>query len=907
VAIGLPVMTSPYPVHRETDVVLRDGRTMHLRPARPEDRTAVEDYLLRLSPESRRLRFWGVSLDIGETARSAVEIDHEGHETLLALSGSTPEEVVGGGQFISTPGTASAEVGVSVADDHQGLGLGSILIAHLAQAAAEHGIVWLHADVLPENHAMLKVFRETGYPVTVRAQPGAVEVDLATAGALGTIEQYEERERLADATAVRNFLHPRSIAVIGASRDATSIGGRLLGNLLEEPFEGVVYPVNPNAPAVQGVTSFPTVLEIPGPVDLAFVAVPATQVAEVARACGDKGVRSLVVISAGFREAGAEGERRQAELLDICRSSGMRLIGPNCMGIVNTDPHVRLNGTFASVSPHDGRIGFMSQSGALGIAVMNLAESLGTGLSSFVSIGNKADISGNDLLSYWQDDERTEVILLYLESFGNPRRFGRLCRTVARDKPIVVVKSGRGASGNRATASHTGALLASSDSTVEALFRQNGVIRTDTLEEMFDVATLLASQPVPRGPRVAIVTNAGGLGIQCADMCEAGGLEVPELSAATVERLRAFLPAEAGVANPIDMVASARGEDYARTIAAVTANSEIDALIVIYIPPLELDAPDVARYLVEAIGAIDRTVPVLTCFMSARGVPDELRAPGLPIPSFAFPEQAAIALTHAWHLGQWRAQPASAVPDLPDVKTDEAVGLLARALQRGEGWLRPDEVDQLLTCYGVATVEQRMARDPEEAARAAAELGGLTALKMAGPLHKTEVGAVRLGLTPDQVADEARAMAERVEGSSDDTPGFLLQPMIQDAAEMLVGIVADPQFGPVVACGAGGTTVELIKDVQVGVAPLTEEDARSMVRSLTTFPLLDGFRGASKKDVDALVDILVRISSMAEHHSAIVEMDCNPVMVMPRGAVVVDSRVRVRAPELRVPFAGRLA
>ena len=896
---------TPYPTHRETDVVLRDGRTIHLRPARLEDRTAVEDYLLALSPESRRLRFWGVSLDIGETARSAVEIDHEDHETLLALTGSAPEQVVGGAQFIATSDSGSAEVGVSVADELQGLGLGSLLIAHLAEAAAEQGIAWLRADVLPENHTMLKVFRETGYPVTVRTQPGVVQVDLPTAAAPGAIEHYEERERLAAARAVRAFLRPASIAVIGASRDPTSIGGRLLGNLLAGPFDGVVYPVNPNAPAVQGVTSFPTVVDVPGPVDLAFVAVPAADVPEVARACVRKGVRSLVVISAGFRESGGEGTNRQAELVDICRSSGMRLIGPNCMGLVNTDPGVRLNGTFAGVSPRDGRIAFMSQSGALGIAIMHLAESLGTGLSSFVSIGNKADISGNDLLSYWQDDERTQVILLYLESFGNPLRFARLCRQIALTKPIVVVKSGRSTSGTRAAVSHTGALLASSDTTVEALFRQNGVIRTDTLEEMFDVATLLASQPVPQGPRVAIVTNAGGLGIQCADMCEAGGLEVPEFAPATVERLREVLPAEAGVRNPVDMVASARGQDYAATISAVAADPNVDALIVIYIPPLEHDAPDVARHMVEAIGAIDRRLPVLTCFMSARGVPDALRVPGAPIPSFAFPEQAAIALAHAWHLGQWRARPGGSVPVLQDVQRDEAAGLLAGALERGEGWLHADEVRRLLRCYGIAVVEEREAGDPEAAARAAVQLGGPVALKMAGPLHKTEAGAVRLGLAADQVAEEARAMASRVGASGGEQTGFLVQPMVVDAAEMLVGIVADPQFGSVVACGAGGTTVELVKDVQVGVAPLTDADARSMVLGLATFPLLDGFRGASKKDVEALIDVVIRVSSMAEHHPAIIEMDCNPVMVMPRGAVVVDARVRVRAPEPRPPFAGR--
>jgi acyl-CoA synthetase (NDP forming) len=352
-------------------------------------------------------------------------------------------------------------------------------------------------------------------------------------------------------------------------------------------------------------------------------------------------------------------------------------------------------------------------------------------------------------------------------------------------------------------------------------------------------------------------------------------------------------------------VASARGRDYAETIAAVAADPQIDALIVIYIPPLEHDAPGVAHHLVEAIGATDGSLPVLTCFMSARGVPEELRAPGQPIPSFAFPEQAAIALAHAWHLGAWRARPPSSPPVFSDLKTDEAVALLATALERGEGWLLQDEVQRLLTGYGIATVEQREARDPEEAARVAAEFGGPVALKMTGPVHKTEVGAVRLGIPPGRVADEARTMAERVGESAGGDMGFIVQPMIEDAAEMLVGIVADPQFGPVVACGAGGTTVELVNDIQVGVAPLTRDDVRSMVRGLSTFPHLEGFRGATPKDVDALEDVVLRVASMAEHHPAIIEMDCNPVMVMPRGAVVVDARIRVRAPGRHAPFAGR--
>jgi acetyl coenzyme A synthetase (ADP forming)-like protein len=895
---------SGYPRHRETDLVLRDGRTVHLRPARPEDGPAVEDYLIGLSDESRRLRFWGVSLDVTEAARSAVEVDHVEHETLLALTGGGQGQVVGGAQYIRGPGPITAEIGLSVADDLQHLGLGSLLIAHLAAAAAEEQVAWLHADLLPENHRMLEVFRESGFPIEVHAKPGGVCVDLRTDLGPGTLERYEARERQAAASAVRGLLTPRSIAVVGASRDAGSIGGRLLRNLLAEPFDGVVYPVNPNAPSVQGVASYASVRDCPGRVDLAYVVVPAASVLRVAEECIEAGVRSMVVISAGFAGSGGEGALLQAKLVDACRAGGVRLVGPNCMGIVNTDPSVRMNGTFASVTPRDGRIGFMSQSGALGIAIMNLAESLGVGLSSFVSIGNKADVSGNDLLSYWDDDERTDVILLYLESFGNPRRFAALSRDIARRKPIVVVKSGRGTSGVRATASHTGALLAASDSTVEASFRQHGVVRTDTLEEMFDVATLLASQPVPQGPRVAIITNAGGLGIQCADTCEAEGLQVPELAPVTVDRVRSILPAEAGVSNPVDLVASAAGPDYEATIAAVAADPQIDALIIIYIPPLEHDAADVARHIVDAIAAVDRRIPVLTCFMSARGVPDELRTSARSIPSFAFPEQAAIALGHAWRLGEWRARPPSSPPSFVDLETDRAVALLATALERGEGWLEPEEVRALLACYRIPTVSQRVARDPEAAVRAATEIGGPVALKLMGPVHKTEAGAVRLGLAPETVADAARAMLLTGDGHPGDEATFVVQPMVEDAAEMLVGIVADPDFGPVVACGAGGVTVELVNDVQVGVAPLTTQDVHEMVRRLTTFPLLTGFRGASPKDVGALEEIVHRVAAMAQHHAAIAEMDCNPVMVMERGAVVVDARVRIQTPAPHAPSAG---
>jgi acetyl coenzyme A synthetase (ADP forming)-like protein len=892
------------PEHLATDVVLRDGSTVHIRPARPEDLPVVEDYFIGLSDEARRLRFGTTSVDIGEASRRTVATDLVNHLALLAFLGE--DRMVGGVQCYRVPGTNRGEIGMSVTDEFQGHGLGSILVGLIAQAASAVGITTLFATVLPENHRMIGVFRDSGFLTTIRAKPGVVEVEFPTLITGETIEQFEERDRLAASNAVRAFLEASSCAVIGASRDPESIGGRLFRNLVTRPFGGVVYPIHRSAPVVQGVTAYPSVLDVPGEITLAFIAVPAAAVGEVAAECGRKGVRALVVISSGFGETNDEGRERQRELLSICRTYGMRLIGPNCMGIVNTDPEIRLNGTFAAVWPPAGNVAFMSQSGALGLAVMNQASALRMGLSSFVSVGNKADISGNDLLCYWEDDPRTDVVLLYLESFGNPRRFARLARRIGRHKPIVAVKGGRGAAGARATSSHTGALLAANDRTVDAMFRQHGVIRTDTLEEMFDVATLLANQPLPRGRNVAIVTNAGGLGIQCADTCEARGLHVPELGADTVASLRATLPDQASAANPVDMIASAGPDDYRRAIATVASDASIDALIVIYIPPLERDAPSIAEAMVEAIEGLDRRIPVLTCFMSARGVPEQLARAAVRIPSYAFPEQAAIALGQAADHGYWRSrQPGAEVP-LVDVREDEAHAVIARALERADdGWLQPDEVVGLLDCYRVPRVRQDLARTPEEAADAAARLGVAVALKAIGPVHKTDVGAVGLNLAPGEVLEAARAMADRLRGAGHPLEGFVVQEMASGGVEVLVGAATDPVFGPVVAVGSGGVAVELTRDIAVRVAPVTDRDAHEMLRELATFPLLDGFRGAPAMDVPALEDVILRIGALADHHPEILEMDCNPVIVLPRGIAVVDARVRVRVPEPEPPITAR--
>jgi acyl-CoA synthetase (NDP forming) len=621
-------------------------------------------------------------------------------------------------------------------------------------------------------------------------------------------------------------------------------------------------------------------------------------------------VRALVVISAGFAEAGPEGVARQAELLAVCRDAGMRLIGPNCLGIVNTSPEVRLDATFGPALSLPGRVGFLSQSGALGPAVVDDAVELGLGLSSFVSVGNKADISSSDLLDSWEDDPGTEVALLYLESFGNPRRFARIARRVGRRKPIVAVKSGRSAAGARASSSHTGALLAAFDVTVDALFRQAGVIRTDTLHELFDVASLLASQPRPRGRRVGIVTNAGGPGILCADACIAAGLEVAELSEGLRARLAEGLPAAASAGNPVDMLASAPPEHFRRTVELVVGSGEVDAIIVIFLPPLRTEPAEVARAVRAAVDAAGQAVPVVAVFMSAAGGPAELRDGDAPIPNYAFPEDAARALGRAAEYGAWRERPEDQVPDLTGVPRDQAAGLLAAALAEAPDgcWLAPDQVAALLGCYGIEMAEWRLAATPEEAAAAAAELGGPVALKAVAPrlLHKTEAHAVRLGLSGgEQVRSAATEMVAAVAGEGFAVDGFLVQRMVTGGVELLVGVVHDPSFGPVLACGAGATAVELLKDVAVRLTPLTDLDAAEMVRSLATFPLLDGYRGAPRADVGALEDLLLRVGALVEAHPEVAELDCNPVKVLPDGVVVVDARVRVEPAPPPLPLAAR--
>jgi acetyl coenzyme A synthetase (ADP forming)-like protein len=897
---------APYPAYREATVVLRDGSTIAVRPIRPDDAAELSLFYSTLSLESRVFRFFAAVVNADSSVKRMVEVDYTTSYGLVAVAGAKPQ-IVGHAMYVQI-GPRKAELALAVADSYQGKGLGTILLGQLAEAAVAAGIDVLEAVVRPENHRMLQMLRESGFPVHARAEPGEVHADIPTRLTPDGIRVFEDRERLAAVAAVTHLLAPRSVAVIGASRQAGSIGAAVVHNLVANGYRGPLYPVNPAAPEIEGVHAFPSVLAIQGDVEMAVVTVPAAVVSTVARECAEKGVRGLVVISAGFGEAGPEGMALQRELVEICRQSGMRLVGPNCMGVINTAPDVSLDATFAPDRPTAGRIGFLSQSGGLGLAVMARAQALGSGLSSFVSVGNKADLSGNDFIQYWESDRQTDVIMLYLESFGNPRKFARVARRVSRSKPILAVKGGRTQAGNRATSSHTGALLSASDITVDALFQQAGVIRTDTLAELFDAALLVGSQPLPAGNRVAILTNAGGPAILCADACEANGLVVPALPDAVRNGLAQFLPPAGSTGNPVDMLAAAGGKEYERAISVLAASDAIDAIIVIFTPPLITKASEVVRAIHRAARKLPRTIPVLSVFMSKQATPRVIESDGVRIPHYPFPEEAARALSLVARYGAWRALPEETVAPIEGVDGDRAAAVIATALAAEPGWMSPMDVSELLACYGIPTVETRQAASPTDAGRAAAQLGEKVALKAVatGVLHKSDAGAVRLNLSgAKQVEGAAHEMSDTLEQAGHPVSSFLVQPMIPEGVEMLVGVVQDQHFGPVLACGAGGTATELLKDVAVRITPITKGDADRMVRSLKTFPRLDGYRGAPRADVAALEDVLLRVSALVEAHPEVAEMDLNPLVVNPSGAVAVDARIRLEPGPPRPPIGSR--
>jgi acetate---CoA ligase (ADP-forming) len=870
------------------DVILRDGRTLRLRPPRKEDSAALLDFFASLSRQSLYLRFHGFPSVTPAIVEPLLEPDWRERGSLIgALSEDGAERVVAVCNYVRLRDPSLAEAAFAVADEHQQRGIGTRLLEQLAERAAHVGIERFVAEVLPDNRNMLRVFESAGFELTRELEGGEVEVEFPIASTEAYRERVEERDHTSVEASLRPFFEPRTVAVVGASRRRGSIGGELFRNILAGDFEGAAYPVNRDGEPVAGVRGFTSIEDVPEPVDLAVIALPSGAVLEAAEQALRKGVRALVVISAGFAEVGSEGADRQEQLLALVRAHGARMIGPNCLGIASAARS--LNATFAARAAPSGDIGFSSQSGALGLALLEAAESRGLGLSAFVSIGNKADVSSNDLLEWWEDDESTKVVLLYVESFGNPRRFGRLARRIARRKPILAMKSGTTATGQRAASSHTAA-LAGSEAAVDALFHQAGVIRAASLEELIDVAALLSSQPEAKGRRVAVLTNAGGLGILCADACEGVGLELPEPSEPTRTRLARLLSPEASVANPIDMLGGATAATYAEVLPILLEDGQVDAVIVLFVPTVTATAAEVAEALERSARLSSDEKPILAVVMSAAGIPEVLRGADARVAAFAYPESAARALGRAAERVDWLRRPHGSVPALDGVDLEAARRVIETALEsEGDLWLEPAATRELLLAYSLPLVAERLAASPEEAVAAATELGFPVVLKTAAAgAHKTELGGVVLDLFD---AAGVREAAERLGGP------VLVQPMIKGGAELLAGVVQDPVFGPLVAFGPGGVLAELIGEASFRIAPLTDTDAEELVTTGKAGRLVRGFRGAPAADAAALADLVLRLARLGDELPEVAELDLNPVLALPEGCVIVDARVRVHRPE----------
>ncbi|TMS00346.1 GNAT family N-acetyltransferase [Nonomuraea basaltis] len=843
------------------DVLLRDGGIAHVRPLRPTDREALHELVARSSERSAYLRFFTGGRNTAHSYMDRVTgEEYRGHALVASVKG----RLVAVAEYIPMD-DGRADLAILLDDAVHGNGLGTLLLEHIALDAAAHGVRELVADVLGENRAMLRVLRDLGLEVSQHFDGGTLHLDIAAVPTSRLREAIAARDHEAGRASLARVLAPRSVAVIGASRNERAIGHKVLRNLLDGGFAGPIYPVNPNATVVAGLACH---TKVPEGVDLAVVAVPARHVLGVARDCAAAGAAGLVVLTSGFAEAGQRGV--ESELLTICRAAGMRLIGPNCLGVVNTA--ARLNASFLPHRPVRGAVALMSQSGAVGAALLERLD-----VSSFVSVGNKADVSGNDLLEFWEDDPDTDVIALYLESFGNPRKFARIARRVGARKPVLLVKSGRSGAGDRAVRSHTAA-AATPDVAVDALTRAAGVIRLDSVNELIDVAKLLAGQPLPRGRRVAVVGNSGGPQAMAADACERHGLVVPELPPGLLEARAA-----AALGNPVDLTADATAAEIGAAVAVLAASPDVDVVLVVYTPPFG-DGLDATRQAVaDATKGADKTV--LACVVGHDGVIDGR------VPSYAFPEQAVQALAHVVGYAEWRrrpVEPPTAPPSVDERSAREIIDAELEAFPDGS-WLSPAATARLLGCYGVRLVESIDVDGPDAAARAAARVGLPVVLKATGPVHKSDVGGVRLNLrTEDDVRLAYREMSAHI---GDDMTGAIVQPMLPGGVEIIVGGVNYPAFGPLVMVGMGGVMADLLADRAFRVPPVT--DAADMIGELRCVPLLHGYRGSPPADVDALADQVTRVGKLLEDLPQVAELDLNPVIVTPDGATTVDARIRV--------------
>lgn len=867
---------TPPPRHWEADVLLRDGRTAHIRPIQPEDAELLVEFYSRVSDESKYYRFFSPMPQLSERdVKRFTEVDYVNRVAfILTVAG----EMIAVGRY-DTIEPGKAEVAFLVEDKHQGRGIGQLLLEHLAQAGRERGIERFVAEVLPDNQAMIHTFKDAGYQVTSVYDEGVMELEFRidpTQTAIGVMEQREHR---AESASIESFFRPRSVAVIGASRRQDTIGRALVRNLVLGDFTGRVHVVNPSADAVAGMPAYKTVGEIPGPVDVAIVAVPAEAVQDVVLDCAAKGVHGLVVISSGFAETGEEGRHRQRRLVGLSRSYGLRLIGPNALGIINTDPEVSLNASLSSLMPPRGRAGFFCQSGALGSAILEKVNNRGLGLSTFVSAGNRADVSGNDLLQYWEEDDATEVVLLYLESIGNPRKFSRIARRVSRRKPIIAVRSGRSTQG--VPMGHAVRKIAAPSQAVDAMFRQAGVIQVDTLEEMFDVAQLLAHQPLPRGRRVAVVGNSDALGLLAADAATSVGLVVNKQVA---------LGADAGA------------EDFEDALDAAIDDPEVDAVAAIYIPPLNISGEDVANVLAAVGEQSDK--PIVSTFLGAEGVPELLRVPDVAgssagrgsVPSYPAVEAAVRALARVVEYSVWLRTPDRAHSD--EALVDRAgarrfVNELLMHHPKGKD-LSYDELRELLSSYGIDLWDTRAVATLEEALAAAEDLGYDVVLKATADhlRHRPDLAHVWRNIdTPEEMRDAWETLSRVID--SPERAGFVVQKNAPPGVPVSISSMEDPLFGPVLSFGIGGPLTELLGDRSFRIPPLAEHDAQDMVREIKASPILFGYRGSEIVDVVEIERLVRRVAQVQNDLPEVRALELPLILAGATGASVLGGTARI--------------
>jgi acyl-CoA synthetase (NDP forming)/GNAT superfamily N-acetyltransferase len=894
--------------------LLTDGSTIKIRPASPGDADAVRDMHAAMSPDNMYLRFFSLSPSAAQ--QEAQRVCREPEPDHAALLAWREGELIGVASYEPTGKEGVAEIAFAVSDHMHGRGVATLLLEHLVSVARRRKLTAFTAQTLADNTAMLRVFADAGLPVQRQSADGVVDMTFPLPGGEtdqrldGYLESVASRESRADVASLRHLLQPASVAVVGASRRRGTVGRAILRNIVTGGFVGNVYAVNPHAHSMEGVPCLTSVDDLPDAVDLAVIAVPAAAVPAVAAACGRRGVRSLVVITAGLGPQGAD-------LLAICRRYGMRLVGPNCFGIAV--PRIGLDATFAVQHPLAGSAGLVVQSGGVGVSLLEHLSRLGIGVSSFASVGDKYDVSSNDMLMWWDQDTATRLAMLYVESFGNPRAFARTARRVARRLPVLTVMSGRSAAGQRAAASHTAA-AATPLVNQEALFAQTGIIAVPGLGELIEAAAMIASQPLPAGNRVAIVSNAGGAGVLAADACGDNGLQVVTLGSATQRKLAKLLPPGATFAGTVDTTAAVSLDAFSSCLEEVAADDGVDAVLVVTVPTAICD-------LRRVINVVDVTKPLAVVLLEQAETVRLLRRDGVvplsgdgtatpgvgrdgpgAVPAYAYPEDAARALGHAARYQAWRSRHRGSLPDFTGVRLAEARALITRFLAGSPagGWLPAAQAADLLACYQMPVIASRLAGSPDDAVRAAAELGGPVVLKAQaeGVVHKTDAGAVKLDLHGEQ---EVRAgYQELVATFGTALHGVLVQPMVAEGLEVLIGLVQEPVFGPLVVFGLGGVATEVLADHAARLNPLTDTDADELIRSVQAAPLLFGHRGRPAVDTAALTDTLLRVSRLADDFPEVTELDLNPVMARQDGAQAVDVRVRISPADVQDPFLRKL-